>query len=215
MPYIYIPALKYHWLTPIYDWFIAVTMPEIRFKNDLIEQTQISSHQRVLDFGCGTATLTLMLKEAHPTAQIWGIDVDPQILKKAFEKQQQSNLTVRLDQYEGGKMPYPGAYFDRVVSSLVFHHLTTTQKIEAFQEIYRVLKPAGEFHIADWGTPQNWLMRVAFFVLQIFDNFHTTNDNVNGILSDLLKKGGFGRVCIKKNYATVFGTLQLFEVNKL
>lgn len=214
MPYVYIPALKYHWLTPIYDWFIALTMPEKQFKKDLILQANIAANHRVLDFGCGTATLTFILKAAHSTAEVWGIDVDTQILKKALQKQKDLGFDVHLDQYKGGMLPYPDHFFDRVVSSLVFHHLTTAQKIEAFQEIHRVLKPEGEFHIADWGTPQNWLMRTAFFILQLFDNFHTTNDNVNGLLTNLLKKSGFNDAIITKNYATVFGTLQLFQIKK-
>jgi hypothetical protein len=41
-----------------------------------------------------------------------------------------------------------------------------------------VLSANGELHIADFGKPQNALMRVAAFPWQVFDGFQTTADNV-------------------------------------
>lgn len=41
-----------------------------------------------------------------------------------------------------------------------------------------MLSANGELHIADFGKPQNALMRVAAFSWQVFDGFQTTADNV-------------------------------------
>lgn len=62
----YIPALRFKWLTPLYDFFLGITMPERKIKFALIEAAEISSRMKVLDFGCGTATLTIMIKEFQP-----------------------------------------------------------------------------------------------------------------------------------------------------
>ena len=52
----YIPALRYKWLIPFYDFFINLTMPEKKMKRVLIEAADMSSNLKVLAFGCGTAT---------------------------------------------------------------------------------------------------------------------------------------------------------------
>ncbi len=41
-------------------------MPEKKIKHALIEAAHIPSKANVLDFGCGTATLTVMLKDIYP-----------------------------------------------------------------------------------------------------------------------------------------------------
>ena len=156
----YIPALKYHFLTPIYDWFIRLTMPEIKVKRRLIRQAQLQDGQTILDFGCGTATLTLLIEEQYVDCVIIGLDTDPQILAIAKKKISQKKSAIALLKYEGGVLPFPNCSFDKVLSSWVFHHLTTPQKIAAFKEINRVLKPQGELHIADWGEAETKLMRL-------------------------------------------------------
>lgn len=37
----YIPALKFHWLTKIYDWLIGTFMPEKAFKAALLHNAEI------------------------------------------------------------------------------------------------------------------------------------------------------------------------------
>ena len=90
----YIPALRYKWLTPLYDFFINLTMPEKQIKQALIEAAYISSKAKVLDFGCGTATLTIMIKELCPEAKVTGIDVDREILDKAIKKVNEKKLDI-------------------------------------------------------------------------------------------------------------------------
>ncbi len=54
----YIPALKYDWLTGFYDAVVNLTMPEEKFKRDLVNQALIKEDSKVLDFGCGSLTLS-------------------------------------------------------------------------------------------------------------------------------------------------------------
>ena len=76
----YIPALSFKWLTPLYDPLLKWVMREESFKRRLIQQANIHPKMKVLDLGCGTGTLTLMLKRAHPEAEVTGLDGDPQVL---------------------------------------------------------------------------------------------------------------------------------------
>jgi len=214
MPAAYIPALKYHFVTPIYDWFIRLTMPEMKVKNQLVQQAKLQAGEKILDFGCGTATLTLLIEEQCTNCTVIGLDTDTQILAMAKKKLSQKKSAITLLIYEGKTLPFPDGTFDKVLSSWVFHHLTAPQKIAAFKEINRVLKPKGELHIADWGKAETKLMKFLFFVVQVFDNFYTTNDNVKGKLPQLIQKGGFRQAEVLGNQSTLFGTLSYFKAIK-
>ena len=210
----YLPALSHDWLTPLYDLLIRWTMPESAFKQCLIKQTRIKSSHRVLDLGCGTATLTLLIKKMHPEATVVGIDGDPKILGIAKRKANNVGLEITLDEGMAFHLPYPEGSFDRVVSSLVFHHLNRDHKITTLSEVHRVLRAGGELHIADFGKPQNLLMRVASFPWQVFDGFKTTADNVKGLMPELMRSAGFVEVHESARYMTLFGTLSLYSSRK-
>ncbi|MEY4150129.1 MAG: hypothetical protein RL555_733 [Bacteroidota bacterium] len=208
----YIPALKYNWLTGIYDWLIRTFMPEKKFKGAVIENANIQNGYAVLDFGVGTATLSIMASQANPNAVYKGIDIDEKILRIARKKIEAANAPVELIKYNGGKLPFADGSFDRVISSLVIHHLTTEQKQEAFQEFKRILKPGGEVHIADWGKESNFLMRLMFHFVQLLDGYKTTNDNVKGRLPEIIRGAGFNTVNIVKHFNTTLGTVEIFRL---
>lgn len=207
----HIPALGFGWLTGFFDPLLKYTMPERRFKTALIEQANISPLHNVLDFGCGSLTLTLLAKQKQPEAHFIGVDVDEKILNIARKKLENTNKKIKVDKYDGLILPYKDSSFDRVITSLVFHHLTSEQKENSFKEIKRVLKLGGELHIADWGKPANIFMRLAFYSVQLLDGFKTTRDHVKGLLPKYIKKGGFREVSIHSRFNTMYGTLQLFK----
>ncbi len=210
----YIPALRYRWLTRFYDPVVRLTTGEGTFKGALLRQATIQDGHRILDLGCGTGTLALMVKRAHRDAEVFGLDADSEALKLARTKVEEAAIEVQLDQGLASVLPYRAESFDRALSSLFFHHLPSELKLEAMREVLRVLRPGGEFHIADWGKPTSPAMRLVFVGVQLLDGFATTTDNVRGLLPDLLGLAGFENAETTNSYSTLLGTLSLYSARK-
>lgn len=210
----FIPALKYRWLTPLYDSLISMTLPEETIKGELIRRASIQDGDHILDVGCGSGTLMLMIKKVHPEATVWGLDADKEIIRRAKDKASKERLPLFFHRQSATEMDYPDATFNRVVSSLFFHHLRREDKIKTLKECHRVLRAGGAIHIADWGRPHDVLMRLAFFLVQALDGFETTADNVEGSLPAMLEEAGFKSVEEVLRYRTIFGTLALYSGTK-
>lgn len=210
----FVPALRFHRLTTLFDPAVALTTRERTFKHSLIVQADISRNHHVLDVGCGTGTLAIWIKRQQPEAEVVGLDADPRILDLAQQKTQQAGVTVAYDQAFSTDMPYTDSTFDRIVSTLFFHHLDREYKMVTMQEMYRVLKPGGEIHIADWGKPKTRPMRAMSLPVRILDGFENTRDNIQGKLPELFEENGFENVESRNDLPTMFGTLTLYSGEK-
>lgn len=189
-------------------------MPELEFRNALVRQANVLAGHRVLDFGCGTGTLTLMVEASEPRADVVGVDVDRMVLAIARDKSEINYSKISFEQVSPGPLPFPDRSFDRVLSCLVLHHLRHDEKLAALSECRRVLRPGGEIHIADWGRPAGLLLRAGFLLTQLLDGFETTDDNVCGRMPDLIRKAGFDKVAETECFATAFGSLRLLRGTK-
>jgi ubiquinone/menaquinone biosynthesis C-methylase UbiE len=207
----YIRPLSFDWLTPFYDRLIALLLPEAALKGRLIEQARVGPRARVLDLGAGTATLTIMIKQAHPDAEVVGLDGDAHVLEIARAKASAVGVELQLDRGFATKLPYDDASFDRVFSSLMLHHLTLEEKRLAFAEVRRVLRPDGELHILDFGKPHNLPAYLISLVIRLGEH---AADNIKGLLPGLLAETGFVAVKETERRMTVFGTLSLFEARR-
>ena len=207
----YIPALGHSILTPLYDSTMKWLARESEFKPKLIAQAKIQTGSRVLDLGCGTGTLTILIKEGQPEAEVVGIDVDLRTLGIARKKVARAGFDITLDLGSASKLPYSDDSFDRVVSSLVFHHLTPENKVRTLKEILRVLKPEGELHVADLGKPQNAIMRLPSLIM---GHLEESAENVKGLIPHMLKTAGFEQVEETNRIMTMFGTIALYKGRK-
>ncbi|MDI1242730.1 MAG: methyltransferase domain-containing protein [bacterium] len=207
----YIPALSYDWLTPFYDTVVRLTTRDESFKRALVVQAQLAGVHRLLDLACGTATLTILLKQDEPRAEVVGIDGDENILAIAKTKARSAGVEIQFDEGMSFDLPYENESFDRVISSLFFHHLSRENKVRTLCEVSRVLKPNGEFHIADWGLPANAVMKITSRFIQLLDGFETTADSFGGMLPALLDTAGFAGVKETNSFNTLFGTIRLHK----
>jgi ubiquinone/menaquinone biosynthesis C-methylase UbiE len=207
----FIPALKHDLLTPAYDILIRLTLPEMRFKRHLIGAAAIAPGHRVLDVGCGTGTLLRLAVEQHRGVTFVGVDPDRRILARARRKVRE--MRVSLEEASATALPFDDASFDRVLSTLTFHHLRGDEKVDAMREILRVLRPRGEFHLGDFGQPDTVLMRIASFLSEKIGREHV-EENFRGMLPSMLTDAGFVGVRETGRFTTMFGVLRTLESMK-
>jgi len=207
----YVPALAFDRLTPLFDPVVRLTTRERTFKRRLLDQAAIAPGDRVLDLGCGTGTLALMAKRREPAAELVGIDGDPAILGRARAKAGEAGLEIGLDEGLADELPCPDGSFDKVLSTLLFHHLARDVKEGAAREIARVLRPGGELHVVDWGPPPDPVARVQFLFVQAFDGFEPTRDNIAGRLPAFFTAAGLRDVRERSRLRVTFGSLSLYS----
>jgi ubiquinone/menaquinone biosynthesis C-methylase UbiE len=209
----YIPALSFDFLTGYYDRVIKMVMPG-GFRDILVQQAGPSVDEKILDFGTGTSEIPILLKKKTPAVQVTGIDIDPRVLEIAKKKIVKQRLDIRILEYDGNTLPFPNNYFDKVVSCLVFHHLSPDQKVMALNEIFRVLKSNGKIYIADWGLERN---RTKLKLLNFYKYFKVLKHIVEhgkGLFPQYIIRAGFLNVTEVSHLRTMSGTLCYYQANK-
>jgi ubiquinone/menaquinone biosynthesis C-methylase UbiE len=197
----YIPALSYRFLTPFYDFIQKYIVRDVRYKSLLITQANIQPGHHVLDLGCGTGTLAILAKLAQPGAEVVGLDADPDMLKVAKYKSSLQKVPVKFDVGFTNQLPYPDESFDRVLSTIMIHHLKTPDKWQTAREVYRVLKPSGQLHIIDFGKPVTWYGKL---LSPLLHEFEEANDNIDGKLPEIFGAPGL-KTEVVGNFWTFFG----------
>ena len=199
----FLPAASYDWLLPLYDPFSKLLGSD-RARQKLVDGAALAPGQRILDVGCGTGTLLVFIKETHPAVAVAGADPDPKALARARHKAERARLDVQLDQAFGDALPYADASFDRVLSSLMFHHLEVNEKAKTLREVRRVLRPGGSFHLLDFGGAESahggWLTR-------FFHSSHQLRDNSEERIIALMREAGLVEPSVVDHGAMLFGQL--------
>lgn len=97
----------------------------------------------VLDVGCGTGLWLAAQRRyfAERAIRFVGLDASPAMLREARDKAAGFRLVNGLAE----ALPFGAATFDYVYSSFAYHHFA--DKLAAFDEIARVIRPGGTFRI--------------------------------------------------------------------
>jgi ubiquinone/menaquinone biosynthesis C-methylase UbiE len=126
----------------------------------------------IVDIGCGTGSLALLLSRPEPSARIIGLDPDPEVLvvaqRKAFADVG-ADATVQWCVGMGDALldSLGADSVDTVVSSLVLHRCPMPMKRAVLASMLAVLKPGGRVVIADYGLQRTTLMGLGFRIVQL------------------------------------------------
>lgn len=103
----------------------------------------------IVDVGCGPGYLIEEIAREIPQAHVIGVDISQEMLTTASKNLSFLGLGQRAEfrKGEAQSLPFENESIEYVVSTLSLHHWSDPSR--AFQEIYRVLKPKGQFLIFD------------------------------------------------------------------
>jgi ubiquinone/menaquinone biosynthesis C-methylase UbiE len=148
-PHDYMPAAGRDAFLPGYD-LLSLLGGFNRVHERLIDQADLAEGDSILEIGCGTGNLAIRAKKCHPAVSVTGSDPDPLALKRAQRKAARLS-GIRFERGYAQRLPYADGEFDRVLSSMMLHHLDGDAKTAAAAEVFRVLRPGGRLHLVDMG----------------------------------------------------------------
>jgi SAM-dependent methyltransferase len=189
----FVPALSR--FGALYDPVVALTCREGIFRPRIIEQLNLRPGLRVLDLG----------------VSVVAVDADESALRRARRKAEEAGVFIEWVRAFADETGLPCESFDRVVSTLFFHHLSPEDKWKTLEQARCLLKMGGELHILDWGRPTTVLHRLGFLGIQLVDGFENTQDHVAGNLTSLVRTAGFSDVESLGSLDTMWGTLDFIK----
>ena len=217
----FLPAAGYDLFLPLYDPLVTL-LGGNRSRQELIEQANIISGQRILDIGCGTGSFTVLLKRRRADVDVVGLDPDPKALRRAKAKATRAGVSVQFDQGFADELPYESKSFDRVFSSLMFHHLDEQTQQKTLSEVLRVLKPGGSFHLLDFASSDHssppsdshessshHSHSLHSHLMHLFHPRDRVQDNSDAGILGLMTSAGFANAQKVKDGRMLFGLLRI------
>jgi ubiquinone/menaquinone biosynthesis C-methylase UbiE len=196
----YLPAAGIDAFLPFYD-LTTKLMGADRARRELLDQAALKSGQHVLDIGCGTGTLAILLKRRFPRIEIIGLDPDPKALTRAKAKARRDGVFPQFELGFSDSLAYPAESFDHVFSSFMFHHLDSETKERTLREIRRVLRPGGQLHLLDFVASEG---RGGFLAHLFHSHAHMAENSDANILA-LLNKAELADARVAGRRKTLFG----------
>ncbi len=205
----FLPAAGHDWFLPLYDPLTKLLGVDSA-RQALLEQAGLQGHQRVLDVGCGTGSLSVLIKRLYPSVEVVGLDPDPRALARAERKAQRASVSVRFDQGFAGALGYPDATFDRVFSSMMFHHLADEERPRMLHEIRRVLRPGGRLEFLDFSGGQSNRHGV---LGRLIHSHHQLRDNSEREILSLMAAAGLVKAKKLGERTAAFGRIEFYQAS--
>ena len=152
-----------------------------------VETLNLQRDERILDAGCGTGAVTLLVARAvGEEGEVVGIDLSQEMLSVAKEKlSKHKNVILIKGNLEN--ISYPDNYFDAVVSVNVMHYFHNLMVV--LEEFHRLLKPGGRLVLVGFCTDY-FFFRMMEKMWRLFISSHVRAYSLDE-LSQRVKETGF------------------------
>ncbi len=188
-----IPEHYDHYLGPMYFEPYAV---------DIVTRFNPAIMHDVLELGCGTGRVTRQLRRVLPAnVNFISSDYSPDMQAIAKEKLKGENIDWRI--INAQELPFDDKSFDLIVCC--FAYMFVENKLKAFSEARRVLKPGGMFLISTWDKLE--LNEPSFIFRSIVKTYITDKlpemyglpyaFNDHTVIRDLLEEAGFSKISVE------------------
>ncbi|WP_440952640.1 class I SAM-dependent methyltransferase [Methanococcoides sp. FTZ1] len=193
-----------------YDIFATLLGFGHSFYEKAADEMPIEKGMKVLDLGCGTASLDIEIEERmEHTGKVFGIDLSKNQLEYAHSKTKQIADEISLYKGTMDELPFKDETFDMVVTSVAFCETNAEVRRSAIKEASRVLVKGGHFVIIDCAKPRFSLTSV---MMLPFFMFKTNDDNWNNTYVDICSENSM--TLEKEDYLKSYIRFQIFKKEK-
>jgi ubiquinone/menaquinone biosynthesis C-methylase UbiE len=159
-----------------------------------LELMDLKGHEKIIDIGCGTGSLTIEAGRklsADMGGSIVGIDAAAKMITLA-RKKAVTMPQVRFDISAAEQLGYEDQTFDMALSTFFFHHIDAELKKAALNEMWRVLKKGGKAVIVDVDIPTTLFGKICAWSGYILFHQEEIRENIEGKLRDIMRQSQFG-----------------------
>ena len=106
--------------------------------------------KRILDIGCGSGAIAVLLAQEYGASEVVGIDVEDDVVNAAKPLAEKKGVSdrVTIQKVQPGPLPFPDQSFDVVFSKDSIIHIPDKEALCA--DVFRILVPGGWFTASDW-----------------------------------------------------------------
>lgn len=190
-----------------YDFFATILGFGHSYYEKAASQMPLENDMKILDLGCGTATLDIEIEEkTKHTCKVYGIDLSDTQLNYAHSKTKGMENEIAFNKGTMDELPFKNKAFDMVVTSVAFCETYPDVRRGSIKESSRVLKNGGYFILIDCAKP-----RVSFVSVMMlpFFMFKTNSDNWNNTYVDICEENGL--ILEKEAYLKSYIKCQIFK----
>ncbi|MFW9941252.1 MAG: corrinoid protein-associated methyltransferase CpaM, partial [Candidatus Thorarchaeota archaeon] len=183
-----------------------------------IVDNYLNDGENLLDIGMGTGTFAILA--ANKGLNVTGIDFSEKMLivakKNIKEKKLSEQINIKRTPIINLDKEFKNNTFDKVTAMLLFSELYEKEQDFTLDQVYRILKDAGEFILVDEVKPKVFWKKVLFFIIRVplviitFLKSQLTTKSLKNF-EERLKKHRF-EIIDEKYY--LLDTLKLFRIQK-
>jgi SAM-dependent methyltransferase len=130
-----------------------------RYDPKLIAAAQISTHDDVLDIGCGCGPSTRAAARVAVSGTVLGVDLSARMIEEARRRSRAEGLTnTKFEQADAQVHPFDAHAFDVAISR--FGAMFFADPVAAFRNIGRALRPGARLALLSWQQlgKNQWLL---------------------------------------------------------
>jgi demethylmenaquinone methyltransferase/2-methoxy-6-polyprenyl-1,4-benzoquinol methylase len=161
----------YDLFSKVYDFIIRLHSRDTggSLRNFIAHKANLSGGNKALDLCTGTGSVAIELaKQVGEKGLVVGLDFSQGMLHKARKKARDSKIDqLHLVQANASQLPFKKSSLHAATCSHAFYELKGYERVEAVNEVARVLVDGGRFCLMEHAKPQRRISRL-FFYIRIF-----------------------------------------------
>jgi ubiquinone/menaquinone biosynthesis C-methylase UbiE len=201
----FVPGASFDLGLPFYEPWVAWLLRDDVMRRALLDESGIGSGHHVLEIGCGTGELTVMLAMRAPYAHVYALDPNPRKLARAIGKSWECGHPYKVFRGVAQRLPFPARSMDRVYASFALCCMTRAQKLAALREVRRVLHVEGSLHVVDFARPET---RWEHFLARTLLRGERLRPHLAGELPALIEQAGLVRASQTATVSAPAGRLE-------